>query len=417
MRNFAPLSLFGQTVFVPCSISLMRTFLGFIFFPFLLTAQKPAERFKGQDPIQPVDTRSRPVTGQWKGVYPLNGLYVSNDFEGARINAAELENDTLLRLTVNPENEPVNPSPWYAFKVWSDTPKTISVRLVYPGKTRHRYNPKLQTAPGTWVTLEGHAQDNEFTFQLKVSEKPALVAAQPLLTSSDVNRWIAGLEGVKAGSAGKSMLGRTIPVVEIGNPGSRHKIVILGRQHPPEVTGHQALTHFVETLNKSASKNLFHILVFPLVNPDGVDNGYWRHNQGGVDLNRDWAAFNQPETRAIRDYLRAKLKSTDVLHFAIDFHSTFDDIYYIVDPKFKTNTPGLTDAWLTRLKNEIPGYDPNIKPLYFGPPTSTAFSYLFETYGAESLVFEIGDNTPESFILKKSRLSAEILLSLLKYRI
>jgi len=44
MRNFAPLSLFGQVVFVPCSISLMRTFLWLI--PHLLTAQKSAGRFK-----------------------------------------------------------------------------------------------------------------------------------------------------------------------------------------------------------------------------------------------------------------------------------------------------------------------------------------------------------------------------------
>lgn len=395
----------------------MRIFLLAVFFPCLLPAQKPVERFKGQDPIKAVNTESRPVTSQWKGLYKLNGLSVSNEFDGARISLAELENDTLLRLTIAPENQPVNSSPWYAFKIWSDAKRTISVKLVYPDKVRHRYDPKVKTDSGAWITQKGNSLDNGFIFRLAISEKPTVVAAQPLVTSEEVARWISTLNDVQVGSAGKSVLGRTIPVVEIGNPESPHKMVIMGRQHPPEVTGHKALTYFTEAIHSSELKELFHILVFPLVNPDGVDNGHWRHNQGGVDLNRDWAAFNQPETRAIRDYLRARIKSSDTLYFAIDFHSTYDDIYYTLDPKFKTNSPGLTDTWLSRLKEEIPGYDLNIKPLYSEPPTSTAFSYLFETYGAESLVFEIGDNTPDSFIQKKSRKSAEILVALLKQRI
>lgn len=38
---------------------------------------------------------SRPVTPQWKGTYELEGIHVSNSFNGARVNFAELENDSL----------------------------------------------------------------------------------------------------------------------------------------------------------------------------------------------------------------------------------------------------------------------------------------------------------------------------------
>ena len=41
------------------------------------------------------------------------------------------------------------------------------------------------------------------------------------------------------------------------------------------------------------------VIVYPLMNPDGVDEGHWRHNTGGIDLNRDWAHYNQPETRQV----------------------------------------------------------------------------------------------------------------------
>lgn len=392
----------------------MKTLILILLFPVLAAAQQPATRFKGQEPIKPVNTESKPVTNQWKGLYTLGNFHISNEFDGGRVSLAELENDTLIRLTISPENQPVNSSPWYAFKIWSSKEEQqVSVKLVYPDNIKHRYDPKISTHPGGWQAISGSSIPNGFIFRLAVSSKPVTVAAQPLITGSDVEQWINSLKNVRVDSAGRSTLGRNIPVVEIGNPQSRHKMVVLGRQHPPEVTGHLALKHFVESLNEDNDKR-FHILVFPLVNPDGVDNGHWRHNAGGVDLNRDWADFNQPETRAIRDYLKSRIKSSDTLRFAIDFHSTHDDIYYTLDPKFKTNSPGLIHKWLTQLKNEIPGYDPNIKPLYFEPPTSTAFSYLFETYGAESLVFEIGDNTPGDFIQKKSRKSAEILLSLLK---
>lgn len=395
----------------------MKTFALILLFPSLIMAQKPseAERFKGQDPIKPVNTQSKPVINQWKGCYELGNIFISNEFDGARLSHAELENDTLIRVTVSPENQPVNSSPWYAFKIWSTGENQVSIKLVYPEKVKHRYNPKLSKDDYTWEEKTGSSINNDFIFHLGVSPAPLTVAAQPVVASGDVNRWINSLQGGRTGSAGRSTLGKPIPVVEIGNPGSPHKIVVLGRQHPPEVTGHLALTYFVEALQANPeAKKRFHILVFPLVNPDGADNGHWRHNQGGVDLNRDWADFNQPETRAIRDYLKSRIQSTDTLLFAIDFHSTHDDIYYTLDPRLKTNSPGLISKWLTKLKSEVPGYDPNIKPLYFEPPTSTAFSYLFETYGAESLVFEIGDKTPESFIKKKSQKSAEILLNLLK---
>lgn len=398
----------------------MKILLLLLILPSVLIAQQAPERFKGQEPIKAVNTESKPILSQWKGIYTLGDTYISNDFNGARVNAAELLNDGTIKITILPENQPINQSPWYAFKIWSDTEKSVSIKLAYPENVKHRYDPKISIDSKTWLEKSGKVEKNEFLFTQTISPKPILIASQPLITSNEVEQWIKQLKASKAASAGTSTLGKSIPVLEIGNLKSKHKIIILGRQHPPEVTGHLALQHFVETLTAKTAKDFrknYHIIVFPLVNPDGVDGGHWRHNQGGVDLNRDWSDFNQTETRAIRDYLKTNIKPTDTVHFAIDFHSTHDDIYYTLDPKFKTNSPGLIDSWLAELKTEIKDYDPNIKPLYFAPPTSTAYSYLFETYGAESLVYEIGDKTPEEFIKKKSQKSAEIITRLLLQKI
>ena len=50
----------------------------------------------------------------------------------------------------------------------------------------------------------------------------------------------------------------------------------------------------------------YRILAFPLMNPDGVDLGHWRHNAGGVDTNRDWSFYHQPEIKTTVQYIIAR---------------------------------------------------------------------------------------------------------------
>src|SRR5690606_34599905 len=114
-----------------------------------------------------------------------------------------------------------------------------------------------------------------------------------------------------------------------------------------------------------------------------------------------------------REFLKQELDPSRKLYFAIDFHSTYEDIYYTLAPELKRNTTGLLSAWMDRIRAEIPGYDPNVRANYSKPPTLTAFSYFYETYGAESVIYEIGDQTPTDFIQKKSNVAAKEMMKLL----
>jgi hypothetical protein len=198
-------------------------------------------------------------------------------------------------------------------------------------------------------------------------------------------------------------------------------IMVISRQHPPEVTGFLAMQAFIETLcaDTDLAKRFrakYNTYVVPLVNPDGVDNGHWRHNFGGIDLNRDWESFNQPETRAIRDFMKQKVSETGgTFYFGVDFHSTWEDIFYTITPELKGNMPGLVPKVIAGLEDEFPGYKPNIRP---SPGTgnkinSTAF-FFFE-FGAESFTYEVGDNTPREFVRKKGETTAiKLMEQLLK---
>ena len=149
-----------------------------------------------------------------------------------------------------------------------------------------------------------------------------------------------------------------------------------------------------------------------MMNPDGVDNGHWRHNTGGIDLNRDWADFNQLETQIVRDFLRKKLNgTTNKLYFGIDFHSTWDDIFYTNITEKPTHMDGLIKRWFETLEQAIPNYKVNSRG---SKPASGVISKAFfnKEFNAEALVYEVGDNTSRDFTILKSKTAAEKLMLL-----
>lgn len=408
-----------------------------------LAAGAYAQQYQGQPQIRgAVDTTSRPTDRQGKGVFPFNedGVYFSNEFDGARLNRIERTGPNTYTIAITAENAPINMSPWYAFQVWSKTPGEISVRLTYPDGARHRYTPQLSGDGLQWSALDAGriteedqanaeggatARPKSVTLRLKTGPQPLWVSGQELHTSKRVFAWMddtARTYGLQVSEIGKSTGGRPIKLLTIGNPTGKKAILVISRQHPPEVTGYFAMQSFVETLSADSElANRFRkdwtIYVVPLMNPDGVDGGFWRHNVGGIDLNRDWADFNQPETSAVRDFLNQRAQAGSKFYFGIDFHSTWDDIYYTLDPKFKGNVPGLVPEWLDRIQHDIPNYKPVIQASERLEPTTVSRNYFLKAHGMEAIVFEIGDNTPRKLIREKGQVGATELMKLLQAKV
>ena len=398
------------------------------------SCQPKDNKWKGQAPIKRVNTETRPIQYQLKKTFNLgNGIYCSNEFDGARLNGVVLTHDTIATILITPENTPINSSPWYAFKIWADTDKNVILKITYNEGVNHRYYPKLSYDGQNWAKLDSSsyisdsisiANDEPPKFcEMKFSLTPDTIwiAAQELITSKYINKWtkvLAEKPFVSMFEIGKSFEGRPINALQIGNPENKKRIMVLSRQHPPEVTGWLAMKWFVETLcaeTKEAEKfrNEYTVFVIPLANPDGVDNGNWRHNSGGIDLNRDWESFNQPETQAIRDFMKSKVKDGGKFYFGVDFHSTFEDIYYTIPPEQKGNMPGLVPELINAVGNEIPGYEPNIRPDDINEPKISSSKFFFYEFGAESLTYEIGDDTPLELIKRKGELTALKLMKLM----
>ncbi|MCP4975549.1 MAG: hypothetical protein GY931_05260 [Maribacter sp.] len=376
----------------------------------------------------PVDTSTKKIVAQNKQTFDLEdlGVFASNDFDGGRLNGFVKYNDSTAILIVNPENTPINNSAYYAFETWSNTSKPFYFTFQYPKGYKHRYVPKLKIN-GTWSLIDStdiFKKDSIVTIKLNLGKSRITVAGQEIQSSNDVKNWytrlVKGKEGsVRLKSIGESKMGRDLPVLDLyrGDAKNKEIIVLLTRQHPPEVTGYYAFQSFLSTLlsNSNMSKRFldkYHILAFPIVNPDGVDMGHWRHNGGGVDTNRDWSIYRQPEIKQIVKYIGKTLKKNNSkIVLGLDFHSTYHDVFYTNNIREGTTLPNFIEQWFSALEQNIPNYKVNEAAANSTKPVSKGwFLYGHQAVG---ITYEIGDKTPKTNIDLFGEVSANEMMKIL----
>lgn len=112
---------------------------------------------------------------------------------------------------------------------------------------------------------------------------------------------------------GKSAGGRTIYAVVLADKvtsgaNARPLILFLSGQHGNETTPVYSMISMISELcagNRDYRQILQRVTVVfvPVVNPDGFSSCN-RFNKNGIDLNRDWNAATQPETRSVTSLVR-----------------------------------------------------------------------------------------------------------------
>ena len=345
-------------------------------------------------------------------------------FSGSGNLSCEVIKSDYIKIFINPElDDSINPSPWFAFRK-SEHSKSIKLALDYKNY-HHRYHPKISIDKKSWNKIdEANILKKEngkiVVIDFLPSSQKNYVASQELITNFWYNKWYNELENsgrVRREVIGFSVLKNPIPMFFVEKNINNPYILILGRQHPPEVTGAFAMRGFInQLLNKNSLSDSFlknyNILFVPLMNPDGVMNGYWRYNENKKDLNRDWGIFIQPETDAVNKKL-TELKNKKLALF-IDFHSTFKNLFYISDIAEESPMKNFLEDWLLGSRKSL--LEANYKYEIINSlnkDNGVSKNYIYNKYKIPSVTYEVSDNEDRDVIQQSSSILAINLMELL----
>ena len=358
-----------------------------------------------------------------------SAVQIDFDFPGAGNLTCEVINSKYIKFFINPEtDDSINPSPWFAIR---KSKHSEDIKLEFDYKNyQHRYDPKISNDKKIWkkINQTNILKDENgkiIIINFSPSNEKEYISSQELITEDWYNDWfnyLGGLEKVKSEMIGLSVLKKPITMFFVEENTNNPYILILGRQHPPEVTGAIAIKSFVnELISKNDLSESFldnyNIIFVPLMNPDGVENGYWRYNENKKDLNRDWGIFSQPETKSVNNKL-INFKDDKKIEVFIDFHSTYKNIFYISDISESHKLQNFLKNWLNNSKPDLLKIDYDYKIVNsMSPNNGVSKNYIFNTYNIPSVTYEVSDVEDRDKIKKSSSiLSKKLMHSLLELK-
>lgn len=351
---------------------------------------------------------------------------IDDNFSGGNLGVCEFTSPSSVSFTITPEDAPpINPSAWYSFRVSPKEEESLQLILTFVDG-HARYWPKISSDGETWRRLDESQVDisedrSTMTIALARSRDPIFVSAQELLVNDDYERWMHSLAEhpeVMSRTLGRSIQGR--PIQALTTAPKAEVVYLFGRQHPPEITGGLAMQSFVdEVFSDSDLANEFRarfmLVLVPLINPDGVAAGHWRHNMGGRDLNRDWGPFTQPEIQSVKRLIDELDNAGLAPKLMLDFHSTQRSRFYTQMPEDFDEELDFARDWLDRARLRMPDFDFLYDPRKPSGQENTK-NYFYATYHIPAITYEIGDEVDRGELRRTSPIFAQEMMRIMLER-
>lgn len=150
---------------------------------------------------------------------------------------------------------------------------------------------------------------------------------------SDLDHLLASISNnplVEISPIGKTVEGRELEIVHIGDPRARYRVFLRARAHPWEAGSSWVAQGLIQRLlldDEPARKYLdrYCVYILPMANQDGVARGRTRFNLQGKDLNREWDKPTDPklapENYALEKWLEGMIKAGQAPHLALELHN------------------------------------------------------------------------------------------------
>ena len=270
--------------------------------------------------------------------------YINTSFENASQLDWEIDSNgvVVISLIYDHERSSINRANghWF-FQVQGEPGSEITLELknftnfwngmkAYP--VTHKTKPLVSVDGRNWLRVPAQLTDDyhlRFTVQMK-TDKLYVASVEPYRISDleKLKKEIAGKPNVKITNVGRTVEGRPLEVIRIGNPAAPHRIFLRARAHSWEPGGNWVAEGLIRSLlEKDGARYLkrYCVYIMPMANKDGVAHGRTRFNAMGADLNRQWDrpadSTLTPEKYAMESWLTSMIKKGQKPDLAIDLHN------------------------------------------------------------------------------------------------
>jgi hypothetical protein len=158
---------------------------------------------------------------------------------------------------------------------------------------------------------------------------------------------------VRIESIGRTVAGRELQIVRVGDPAAAHHVFVRARAHPWEAGSNWVAHGLIERLltdDEESRRFLrgYSVSILPMANVDGVARGGTRFNLRGMDLNRGWNTpadpALSPENAALERWLEGEIAAGRKPNLAMELHNDGNGRLHIS----RTPVPDL-DRYLSRM--------------------------------------------------------------------
>lgn len=197
----------------------------------------------------------------------------------------------------------------------------------------------------TWATVPtASLPGNRVQLLVNMKGSTLHVARVQPYRLSDLERLLRSIESqsrVAIEPIGKTVSGRQLEIVRIGDPAAPYRVFVRARAHPWEAGSNWVAQGLIERLlggdeDTRRFLQVYNVSVLPMANKDGVARGGTRFNLRGMDLNRNWDKPADPElapeNAALERWLDREIGAGRKPQLALELHNDGNGLLHVSRP-------------------------------------------------------------------------------------
>jgi len=268
--------------------------------------------------------------------------YIYTGFENASPLDWEVDSDGTIQISLlydHERNSPNRAAGHWHFQLHAKANSELTVVLknfdnIWNGKPgspiSDRSNCYVSIDGEHWSALPAKKIDgNRLEIRVHMNENKLYLARLEPYRLSDLERLIAEIRDhplVEITPIGRTVEGRELELIRVGEPKAPYRVLLRARSHPWEPGGNWVVQGLIKSLLRDAHDTQnYCVYIMPMASKDGVVRGHTRFNLMGTDLNRNWDRPAHPhhasENLALETALNTMIDNGMCPHLAIDLHN------------------------------------------------------------------------------------------------